>query len=135
MATLSTPVVETAPVRPRKFGLLRNLRRKKKSPVVEESVQENDTKDANTSDDTDRLSVEELVDVPLQEEEEEKKTKMKAVRFPFKDAFKSKLPIRKEMKLEKAPAAREAAFGGPPRYDWIDIVRILVCVAYVRLLP
>ena len=25
--------------------------------------------------------------------------------------------------LDKAPTAREAAFSGPPRYDWIDIVR------------
>ena len=26
--------------------------------------------------------------------------------------------------LESAPTARDAAFGGPPRYDWIDIVSI-----------
>jgi hypothetical protein len=29
---------------------------------------------------------------------------------------------RKSVILEKAPAARDSAFGGPPRYDWIDIV-------------
>jgi hypothetical protein len=34
---------------------------------------------------------------------------------------KSKLPFRKEVNLERAPTAREAAFAGPPRYDWIDI--------------
>jgi hypothetical protein len=28
----------------------------------------------------------------------------------------------KSIILEQAPAAREAAFSGPPRYDWIDIV-------------
>jgi hypothetical protein len=31
-------------------------------------------------------------------------------------------PIQVETILDKAPTAREAAFGGPPRYDWIDIV-------------
>lgn len=34
---------------------------------------------------------------------------------------KSKLPFRSEVILDKAPTARESAFGGPPRYDWIDI--------------
>jgi hypothetical protein len=38
---------------------------------------------------------------------------------------------RREIKLDKAPTAREAAFGGPPRYDWIDIVShslsLLIC--------
>jgi len=29
---------------------------------------------------------------------------------------------RKEVFLSAPPAARQAAFGGPPRYDWIDIV-------------
>lgn len=29
---------------------------------------------------------------------------------------------RKSVILEQAPAARDAAFNGPPRYDWIDIV-------------
>lgn len=35
---------------------------------------------------------------------------------------RSKLPFREDVTIEKAPPAREAAFGGPPRYDWIDIV-------------
>ena len=35
---------------------------------------------------------------------------------------RNKLPFREEVTLDKAPTAREAAFGGPPRYDWIDIV-------------
>jgi len=37
---------------------------------------------------------------------------------------RSKLPWREEVMLDKAPTAREAAFGGPPRYDWIDIVSL-----------
>lgn len=36
---------------------------------------------------------------------------------------KSRVPDVREVTLEHAPTAREAAFGGPPRYDWIDIVR------------
>jgi len=35
---------------------------------------------------------------------------------------RSKLPYREEIALDHAPTAEEAAFGGPPRYDWIDIV-------------
>lgn len=35
---------------------------------------------------------------------------------------RSKLPFREEVTLDRAPTAREAAFAGPPRYDWIDIV-------------
>ncbi|GKY91609.1 hypothetical protein MPSEU_000132800 [Mayamaea pseudoterrestris] len=34
---------------------------------------------------------------------------------------KSRVPDVREVKLDQAPTAREAAFGGPPRYDWIDI--------------
>lgn len=46
---------------------------------------------------------------------------MRAVRFPVKDALK-KPSGRSRRELTKPPPAREAAFGGPPRYDWIDIV-------------
>jgi hypothetical protein len=35
---------------------------------------------------------------------------------------KSRVPDVREVTLEQAPTAKEAAFGGPPRYDWIDIV-------------
>jgi hypothetical protein len=28
---------------------------------------------------------------------------------------------------DQAPSAREAAFSGPPRYDWMDIVRLRKC--------
>lgn len=56
------------------------------------------------------------------EEEDVQPAKMKTVRFPFMDAMKGKVPLRKEKQLTKPPTAKEAAFGGPPRYDWIDIV-------------
>jgi len=42
---------------------------------------------------------------------------------------------RKEVFLSGPPAARDAAFGGPPRYDWIDIetrAAIKVQAAYRR---
>jgi hypothetical protein len=45
----------------------------------------------------------------------------KAVRFPANDALKT-TPGRSRRELQKPPTAREAAYGGPPRYDWIDIV-------------
>jgi hypothetical protein len=34
------------------------------------------------------------------------------------------LTLKKEVPLEKPPTARQAAYGGPPRYDWIDIVSL-----------
>lgn len=34
------------------------------------------------------------------------------------------LPQIRQIILDHAPSAREAAFSGPPRYDWIDIVSI-----------
>jgi hypothetical protein len=36
---------------------------------------------------------------------------------------KKKAPRPNSVVLDKAPTAREAAFSGPPRYDWIDVVR------------
>ena len=39
-------------------------------------------------------------------------------RAKSKHEFRSK----KEYVLDRPPPAREAAFGGPVRYDWIDIV-------------
>jgi hypothetical protein len=35
---------------------------------------------------------------------------------------KNPLPVRQKVRLDQAPTARQAAFGGPPRYDWMDIV-------------
>jgi hypothetical protein len=35
---------------------------------------------------------------------------------------KSRVAHRNIVALDKAPTARESAFSGPPRYDWIDVV-------------
>ena len=35
---------------------------------------------------------------------------------------KSRAAHRNFVTLDKAPTARESAFSGPPRYDWIDVV-------------
>jgi hypothetical protein len=51
------------------------------------------------------------------------KSQLKAVRFPANDALKT-APGRSRRELQKPPTAREAAYGGPPRYDWIDIVSL-----------
>lgn len=48
---------------------------------------------------------------------------------------RSEFKIKKEIILEKPPSAFEAAFGGPVRYDWIDIetsAAIKVQAAYRR---
>jgi hypothetical protein len=42
-----------------------------------------------------------------------------------KSKLKSTLPIRESVTLSKPPSAQEAAFGGPPRFDWIDIVSFM----------
>jgi hypothetical protein len=34
--------------------------------------------------------------------------------------------FKKTLILEKAPNARDSAFSGPPRYDWIDIVSLIL---------
>jgi hypothetical protein len=44
-----------------------------------------------------------------------------------KSKLKSHLPIRETVTLTKPPTAQEAAFGGPPRFDWIDIVSFKHC--------
>jgi hypothetical protein len=50
---------------------------------------------------------------------------------------KHPLPIRQKVRLDQAPTAREAAFGGPPRYDWMDIVSEIIpfcgCACRVRV--
>lgn len=68
-----------------------------------------------------KISPEEIANEP-----NERSPQMKAVRFPVSDAMKtnsSKVGTpRGRKELLKPPTAREAAYGGPPRYDWIDIV-------------
>lgn len=41
----------------------------------------------------------------------------------MKKSKKKRGPTPNSIILDKAPTARESAFSGPPRYDWIDIVR------------
>ena len=41
---------------------------------------------------------------------------------------------KKSITLEKAPAACDSAFSGPPRYDWIDIVSVFMDVAWSHCL-
>jgi hypothetical protein len=42
------------------------------------------------------------------------------------------MPLKKKVvntfALKTPPTARDAAFGGPPRYDWMDIVRRSLCL-------
>jgi hypothetical protein len=47
-----------------------------------------------------------------------------------KSKLKSSLPIRESVTLSKPPSAQEAAFGGPPRFDWIDIVSSSIVCLY-----
>jgi hypothetical protein len=51
-----------------------------------------------------------------------------------KSKLKSSLPIRESVTLSKPPSAQEAAFGGPPRFDWIDIVSFKHVVCHNSLL-
>ena len=74
------------------------------------------------ADDTDTIPINN--DIKNTSEGEVATSQLKAVRFPASDALKS-TPGRTRWELPKPPTAREAAFGGPPRYDWIDIVSII----------
>lgn len=100
----------------KKKGILRHFRfrknRKDDTPELKpESTARNES--PTTMDDN--------LDTSLDEKNDTPKNAMRAVRFPAKDALK-KTPLRFRRELTKPPTAREAAFGGPPRYDWIDIV-------------
>jgi hypothetical protein len=60
---------------------------------------------------------------------EDQKFKPSQVR-PNKSVVKNgKNYARKSVILESAPAARDSAFSGPPRYDWIDIVSPNPCLS------
>ncbi|KAL7579336.1 hypothetical protein ACA910_014012 [Epithemia clementina (nom. ined.)] len=66
-----------------------------------------------------------------QEPEYQTRTMVVHPRAKSKKDFK----LKKELVLEQPPSAREAAFGGPVRYDWIDIettAAIKVQAAYRR---
>ena len=97
-------------IKKKKKNLFGRLRRKKHKEPTKEEVEDLDT----TAEEGNFVN----------DGEDAEPAKMKTVRFPFMDAMKGKVPLRKEKKLTKPPTAKEAAFGGPPRYDWIDIVSV-----------
>jgi len=59
-----------------------------------------------------------------------------AVTKSKKKSKKKKAPPNTSIILDHAPTARQSAFSGPPRYDWIDVVRrlslIVVLLAFDR---
>lgn len=66
------------------------------------------------------------MDKPVREEVREGPLPVSALRKK-KSSKKNKgpkIPQRELFLLERPPTAKEAAFGGPPRYDWIDIVSV-----------
>lgn len=86
----------------------------------------------------DPKTVDQLVeDSPYASETRQDFTKeMKEIASKSKDAkvlkFSPKyhtVNLQKEVELLKPPTAREAAYGGPPRYDWIDIVSFTMFLA------
>jgi len=135
MTNEATEEMEAAPRRKSFLGRLRHRRRSKKNAPQEPQL--DDSRDQTPSP---KRAADEHHNTPVTdaedgdwvngdtggdnspEESHKQSTSLKQVRFPAKDAFKTK-PIYTEKTLLQAPSAREAAFGGPPRYDWIDIVR------------
>jgi len=129
-AAETAPEMETTPKRKSLLGRLRRRNRKSKeaadkrdqtpspkpsaearTPTTDEEgdwVNNNSSSNSNNNDNTPAVL-------------EEKKS-LKQVRFPAKQATKQ-VSIYKRKELLQAPSARESAFAGPPRYDWIDIVR------------
>lgn len=135
MTTEVTEEMEAAPKRKSLLGRLRRRRHSKKNAPPQEP--QLDTRDQTPSP---KRDADEHHNTPVTDAEEgdwvngdaggdsnpaesqKQSSSLKQVRFPAKDALKTK-PIYTEKTLLQAPSAREAAFGGPPRYDWIDIVR------------
>ena len=63
------------------------------------------------------------VNSPVEEEEEPELQSRTTVVHPRAKANTREISTtQKEQYLEQPPPARQAAFGGPVRYDWIDIV-------------
>jgi hypothetical protein len=44
---------------------------------------------------------------------------------------KKKSVYRRKVTIDKAPTARESAFSGPPRYDWIDVVSAVLVASFL----
>jgi hypothetical protein len=118
-------------VHPKKKGLLGRLRRGKKHAANEDTRDQTPSPNAKPEPRNLQTPVSEEADSPVPSEDnrvnksysdDKSGSQIKQVRFPVKDVMKNKVPIRNRIELLKPPTAREAAYGGPPRYDWIDIV-------------
>lgn len=117
----ATPHEEVNP-KTKKRGIFGILRRKKKteenreqSPVIPEAKTE-------SREDNEQLDETHTINSAGSVEEKEVAKPFRTVRFPVHDAQKWHKYKPQEVVLTKPPTALESAFGGPPRYDWIDIV-------------
>jgi hypothetical protein len=107
---------------PRKKGLFARMRLGKRNQVVDDNRDQTPSPKPEASSEGHRAPSDSLAADKMSYLDEKDNSQMKAVRFPVKDAMKSKVAVRTRKELLKPPSAREAAYGGPPRYDWIDIV-------------
>jgi hypothetical protein len=131
-------IIETAPhgedhQKKKKRGLLSILRRKKKSEDKREQSPVNLEAKAESREDNEQLDETHTMNSAASAEEKEVAKPFRTVRFPVSDAQKWHKFKPQEVVLLKPPTALESAFGGPPRYDWIDIVSpncIVCCVKF-----
>jgi hypothetical protein len=100
----------------RKKGETKNAMNSKSGPVVDRNVET-----PTSLHDADSPTPLDNIKFPSGASNMDPSHTLKAVRFPANDALK-KIPASSRRELQKPPPAREAAYGGPPRYDWIDIV-------------
>jgi hypothetical protein len=61
----------------------------------------------------------------------QKTTPGKPIQSKSKKDKKKRSVSRHTVTLEKAPTARESAFSGPPRYDWIDVVSAMRVASFL----
>lgn len=104
------------------MGLFSRLRRGKNKSVEvlakPESAVQNKALPSDADSPTDHYDND---DIDLNDKGGGEMTQLKTVRFPASDAYKKTPGHLSRRELQKPPTAREAAYGGPPRYDWIDI--------------
>jgi hypothetical protein len=109
------------------MGLFRRLRLGRKSKLddgktkVESVITNRNVESPTMADDTDSPLDNNHQNNNISPNNDRNVAQLRTVRFPAKDALKTR-PGRSRRELPKPPTAREAAYGGPPRYDWIDIV-------------
>jgi len=106
----------------KKRGFLKRFRRKKKKSsknkpenevlLAEEEDKENEEIQKTTKKGTDSTS---------QEEEGPERSEVESTDDEDDDRYTNKSSMPKSILLNAPPAAKDSAFGGPPRYDWIDI--------------